>query len=57
MSKEEFAEMFANIPLGERRNVIYVDDKWGAMSWYVVKIESDQETEVGIKAREFISKL
>ena len=55
MTKDEFAKLYANIPIGERSNPIYVDEKHGAMSWHVVKIESDAETEIGVAARNFIA--
>jgi len=53
--KEQFYRVFANIPLGERPNPIYVDEKYGAMSWLVLKLEVDHDTEVSKKALQFLS--
>lgn len=53
--KERFKKVFANVPLGERQNPIYVDQKYGAMSWSVVWIEVEHDTEIGIKALAFLS--
>jgi len=55
MSKEEYAKIYTNLPVQERSNVIYVHDKYGPMSWMVVKLESDFDTEIGIEARNFIA--
>ena len=55
--KEKFYKTFANLPIPERSNPIYVSQKYGAMSWNVVKIEVDADTELGIEALGFLTKL
>lgn len=55
--KERFNEVFANVPIPERKMPIYVDDKYGPMSWYIVKIEVDGDTDLGKKALESLIKL
>ena len=54
--KERFNNLFANLPIPERKNPIYVDDKYGAMSWFIIKLEVDHDTELGLKALEFLNK-
>ena len=53
--KEKFLKTFANLPIPERSMPIYVDQKHGALSWYVVKLEVDQNTDIGNAALEFLS--
>ncbi len=54
--KENFYKTFANLPISERRNPIYVDQKYGAMSWFVVWLEVKGDTEIGIQALESLTK-
>ena len=55
--KERFFAIFANLPLSERKNPIYVDREYGPMSWLVVNLEVRADTELGKKALEVLSKL
>ena len=57
MTKEKFNKIFANLPIGERSNPIYVSSKHGAMSWMVVKLEVDDDTELGKEALNFIEEI
>lgn len=54
--EDRFYQAFANIPLSERKNPIYVDKEYGAMSWLVLKIEVENDTKVADRALEFLSK-
>lgn len=55
--KEEFNKIFANLPIPLRSEIIYVDDKYGVMSWNVVKLEIDASTEIGKKAFETLKEM
>lgn len=52
--KESFYRTFCNVPLPERSNPIFVDHMHGAMSWHIVKLEVDSNTEVGKRALAFL---
>jgi len=52
--EEQFKKVFANLPIPERQNPIYVDSQYGAMSWNVVWIEVKAGTEVGSRAVKFL---
>lgn len=52
--KEDFYRTFANIPLGLRKDIIYVDKEYGAMTWLVLKLEVDANTAVSEKALKFL---
>ena len=54
--KEKFYKTFANLPLPERSMPIYVDQKYGAMSWFVVWLEVKGDTEIGNQALETLTK-
>ena len=54
--KERFYKTFANLPIPERSMPIYVSPKYGAMSWNVVKLEVDADTELGTAALGFLTK-
>ena len=55
--KERFYKTFMNVPIPERSNAIYVSSKHGAMSWYIVKLEVDQDTELGFEALEALIRM
>ena len=55
--KEEFYKLFVNIPIPERSLAIYVSQKYGPMSWNVVKLEVDQNTELGLEALEALKRM
>lgn len=52
--EELFFKTFANVPIPERSNPIYVDSQYGAMSWYVVNLEVRAGSEVGLRAIKFM---
>ncbi len=52
--KEDFLRTFANVPLGLRREIIYVDQEYGTMSWLVLNLEVKQGTEVAQRALTFL---
>ena len=55
--KEKFYKAFANLPILERSNVIYVSKEHGSMSWHIVKLEIDQDTELGLEALKALEKM
>ncbi|HEB13362.1 MAG TPA: hypothetical protein ENI13_00095 [candidate division CPR3 bacterium] len=48
--KERFYKVFANLPIPERSNIIYVSPEHGTMSWYIVNLEVRQDTKLGAEA-------
>ena len=52
--KRDFEKVFSNVPLNERRMPIYVHQEFGPMSWLVLKLEVDFDTEIAIKALKFL---
>lgn len=54
--KARFNKVFTNLPIPERENAIYVDDKHGPLSWHVARLEINQDTETGTKILEFLVK-
>ena len=55
--KEDFLKVFNNLPIPERSMPIYVDKKWGVMSWIVVYQEVSAESPLGDAALETLRKL
>ena len=55
--KERFYKVFANVPIPERSNVIYTSREHGPMSWMVVKLEVDANTELGIDILEALNRM
>ena len=55
--KERFKNVFANLPIPERSNIIYISKKYGPMSWYIVNLEVNQDTELGTEALETLVKM
>ena len=60
MNREELKDLwhraYPNIPLGERIMPIYVSKEFGPISWLVLAIEVEADTEVAYKALEFLHK-
>ena len=56
MLKTRFLKVFANIPLGLRNDIIYVNEKYGTMSWFVVWLEVKADTEVAQEVLAFLAK-
>ena len=56
-NKTDFNRIFANLPLGIRNEIIYVDEKYGAMTWQVVRLEVEARTKVAVKILEFLKRL
>lgn len=55
--KPEFLRVYANIPIPLRKEIIYVDDKSGPISWEVAYLEVENETELGKQILERLSKM
>lgn len=55
--KEKFLKVFANLPIPLRSEIIYVSDKYGPMTWNVVKLEVDAETSLGLEALTFLTNI
>ena len=52
--KNLWRKVYPNIPLGERRMPIYVSKEFGPMSWLVLAVEVETDTEVASEALEFL---
>lgn len=46
-SREKFLKLYANLPLPERDEVIFVDENKGPISWNVSYIEINNNTDLG----------
>jgi len=61
MNKEDlrvqFLKIYANLPLGVRKEIICILDDWGTISWYVAYLEIKEETEVSWKILEKLKRL
>lgn len=52
----KFRGIYANLPLGLRKEVVaVVNDE--PMSWQVIKLEIDAETQAGFDALEFLKRI
>lgn len=47
--KSDFLRVYSNIPLPLRKEIIYVENETGPLSWDVVFIEVENETALGAK--------
>lgn len=54
--KEDFQKTFINVPLAERKMPIYVDEEYGPISWLVLALEVEHETELSKKALDFLKR-
>ena len=52
--RTQFFRIYANLPLGVRKEIICVLDDWGTISWFVAYLEVKENTKVG---REILEKL
>ncbi len=61
MSKEDlrtqFFEIYANLPLGIRKEIICVLDDWGTISWFVAYLEIKEKTAVSWQILEKLKRL
>lgn len=48
--RSSFNKVFGNLPIPERSNAIYIDQKYGPMSWNVVRLETMAGTDLGLTA-------
>ena len=55
--KERFYKVFANVPIPERSSVIYVSQEHGPVSWRIVKLEVDHDTEFGDEALQALDRM
>lgn len=55
--KEKFKKIYANLPLGLRNEIIYIDDEYGPMTWNVVYLEILAETPIGKEAFNWLKKM
>lgn len=55
--KTQFLKVFTNLPIPERENTIYVSSKYGPMSWHIVRLEVEGNTELGKEALSFLKRL
>lgn len=53
--KERFLTIYANLPIGIRNEIIYVDKKWGSCTWYVIWLEVKADTDIGKEAAKMLS--
>ena len=52
--KTTFNKIYANLPLGLRNEIIYVDPKYGPCTWNVLWLEVSQDTSVAAVALGFL---
>ena len=55
--KIRFLKVYANTPLGVRKDVICVLDDWGPMNWCVVYLEVKNDTKVSYEILEYLKRL
>lgn len=53
----DFLRVYSNLPIPLRKEIIYVDDKSGPISWEVAYIEVSNETELAKQILERLSKM
>ena len=44
--RTQFFKIYANLPLGVRKEIICVLDDWGSISWFVAWLEVKENTKV-----------
>lgn len=55
--REDFLRIYANLPLGLRKEIICVLDEWGPMTWNVAHLEIEQKTKVSWEILNYLKKL
>jgi len=55
--REDFLRIYANLPLGVRKEIICVLDDWGPMTWNVCYLEIKEKTKVGYKILKYLERL
>ena len=61
MNKEnlrtQFFKIYANLPLGVRKEIICVLDDWGTINWFVAYLEIKEKTKVSYEILEKLKEL
>lgn len=55
--RTKFLGIYANLPLGLRKDIICVLDDWGTISWQVAYLEIKSETKVSWEILEYLKRL
>ncbi len=55
--KGDFIRVYANIPIPIRHEIIYINDKGKPISWDVAYLEIENNTELGRKILERLSRM
>ena len=55
--KTQFLKVYANLPLGMRKEIICVLDEWGPMTWTVAYLEIKEKTKVSWKILKYLKRL
>ena len=55
--RTQFLKIYANLPLGVRKEIICVLEEWGTISWSVAYLEIKNNTKVSWKILEYLKRL
>ena len=53
----QFLKVYANLPLGVRKEIICVLDDWGSISWFVAYLEIKAKTKVSWEILKYLKRL